>query len=113
MVERLSTCNAGDPGFKPQVGKIPWRRKWQPTPVLLPGESHGRRSLVGYHGVAKSGTRLSDFTFFLSFIILYRCFKPLKLYASVVISTSMISSGKMVKVFIFVWRDRSRKGNML
>ena len=26
----------------------PWRRKWQPTPVLLPGESHGRRSLVGY-----------------------------------------------------------------
>ena len=30
------------------VGKIPWRRKWQPTPVLLPGESHGGRSLVGY-----------------------------------------------------------------
>ena len=29
------------------VGKIPWRRKWQPTPVFLPGESHGRRSLVG------------------------------------------------------------------
>ena len=30
------------------VGKIPWRRKWQRTPVLLPGESHGQRSLVGY-----------------------------------------------------------------
>ena len=29
-------------------GKIPWRRAWQPTPVLLPGESHGHRSLVGY-----------------------------------------------------------------
>jgi len=29
-------------------GKIPWRRKWQPTPVLLPGKSHGQRSLVGY-----------------------------------------------------------------
>ena len=28
--------------------KIPWRRKWQPTPVFLPGESHGQRSLVGY-----------------------------------------------------------------
>ena len=42
-----------------------WRRKWQPTPVLLPGESHGRRSLVRYTvpGVAKSQTRLSDFTF--------------------------------------------------
>ena len=31
-----------------QVGKIPWRRKWQPTPVFLPGESHGQRSLAGY-----------------------------------------------------------------
>ena len=35
-------------GFDPWVGKIPWRRKWQPTPVFLPGESHGQRSLVGY-----------------------------------------------------------------
>ena len=41
-----------------------WRRKWQPTPVFLPGESHGQRSLVGYSPrVAKSQTRLSDFTF--------------------------------------------------
>ena len=30
------------------VGKIPWRRKWQPTPVFLPGKPHGQRSLVGY-----------------------------------------------------------------
>ena len=29
-------------------GRFPWRRKWQPTPVFLPGESHGQRSLVGY-----------------------------------------------------------------
>ena len=28
--------------------KVPWRRRWQPTPVFLPGESHGQRSLVGY-----------------------------------------------------------------
>ena len=43
-----------------------WRRRWHPTPVLLPGKSHGWRSLVGcsaVHGVAKSQTRLSDFTF--------------------------------------------------
>ena len=32
----------------PWVGKIPWKRKWQPTPVFLPGKSHGWRSLVGY-----------------------------------------------------------------
>ena len=38
----------GRPGFNPWVGKIPWRRKWQPTPVFLPGESHGQRSLAGY-----------------------------------------------------------------
>ena len=45
-----SACNAGDAedvGSNPWVGKIPWRRKWQPTPVFLPGISHGQRSLVG------------------------------------------------------------------
>ena len=36
------------PGFNPWVGKISRRRKWQPTPVFLPGESHGQRNLVGY-----------------------------------------------------------------
>ena len=47
--------------FDPWVGKIPWRRAWQPTPVLLPGESHGQRSLVGYSPwIAKSQTWLSD-----------------------------------------------------
>ena len=34
--------------LSPWVGKIPWRRKWQPTPVFLPEETHGQRSLVGY-----------------------------------------------------------------
>ena len=32
----------------PWAGKIPWRRKWQPTPVFLPGGFHGQRNLVGY-----------------------------------------------------------------
>ena len=35
-------------GFDPWVGKIPWRRKWQPTPVFLPAKFHGQRSLVSY-----------------------------------------------------------------
>ena len=35
-------------GFNPWVRKIPWIRKWQHTPVFLPGKSHGQRSLVGY-----------------------------------------------------------------
>ena len=35
-------------GCDPWVGKIPWRRARQPTPIFLPGEAHGQRSLVGY-----------------------------------------------------------------
>ena len=46
-------------GFDPWVGKIRWRRKWQPTPVFLPGESHGQRSLVGY---SPWGWKESDMT---------------------------------------------------
>ena len=49
---KKSACNAGDlgsiPGFYSWVGKIPWRRAWQPTPVFLPGEFHGQRDLAGY-----------------------------------------------------------------
>ena len=37
------------PGFDPWVGKIHWRREWQPTPVFLPGEFYGQRSLLGYN----------------------------------------------------------------
>ena len=49
MVKNLP-ANVGDArDVAPSLGqKIPWRRKWQPTPVFLPGESHGPRSLVGY-----------------------------------------------------------------
>ena len=43
-----SAYDAGDPGSVPGSGKISWRRKWQPTPVFLPGKSHGWKSLVGY-----------------------------------------------------------------
>ena len=35
-------------GFNPRVEKVPWRRKWQPTPGFLPGKPHGQRNLVGY-----------------------------------------------------------------
>ena len=50
------------PEFNPWVRKIPWRRKWQPTLVFLPGKSHGQRSLVGYspRRVTKSWTQLDS-----------------------------------------------------
>ena len=43
-----SACQCRKRGFEPSVGKIPWRRKWQPISVFLPEESHGQRSLAGY-----------------------------------------------------------------
>ena len=43
-----SACQCRRPGFNPWVRKITWRRKWQSTPVFLPGESYGQRNLVGY-----------------------------------------------------------------
>ena len=46
MVE--SACNPGDMGSVPGLGSFPWRREWQLTPVFLPGESHGQRTLAGY-----------------------------------------------------------------
>ena len=45
--------------FDPWVRKIPWRRKWQPTPIFLPGESHGQENLVGY---SPWGHKESDMT---------------------------------------------------
>ena len=50
-------------GFDPWVKKIPWRRKWQPTAVFLPGKSHGQRNLEAtVHGAAKSWIQLSNST---------------------------------------------------
>ena len=43
--------------FDPWVGKIPWRRSWQPIPVFLPGESHGQRSLLGYKSIGSHRVR--------------------------------------------------------
>ena len=64
LVIKNPPANAGNTrcGFNPWVEKIPWRRAWQPTPVFLPEESHGLRSLAGYivHRVTKSWTRLKQ-----------------------------------------------------
>ena len=57
MVKRLPAM--WETKFDPWVGKIPWRWKWQPTPVLLPGKFHGLRSLVGYN---QWGRKESDMT---------------------------------------------------
>ena len=43
-----STCQCRRLQFNPWVGRIPWRRAWEPTPGLFPGEFHGQRSLADY-----------------------------------------------------------------
>ena len=56
---KVSVYNVGDLGSSPELGRFPWRRKWQSTPVLLPGKSHRQRSLVGY---SLWGRKESDMT---------------------------------------------------
>ena len=67
---KASSCNVGDPGSIPGLGRIPWRRKWQPTPVFLPGESYGfsQRSRAGY---SPQGRKESDTTERLHFHFLF------------------------------------------
>ena len=61
-----SAGDAGDTGSIPGLGRFPWRRKWQPTPVFLPGKSHGQRSLTSYspwdHKELDTNERLSIHT---------------------------------------------------
>ena len=54
-----SACQCRRQGFNPWVGKIPWTKNWQPSPVFLSGKSHGR---LQYMGLQKSWTQLSDWT---------------------------------------------------
>ena len=48
------------PRFDPWVGKIPWRRKWLPTPVFLPGKFHRQRNLVGYNPWAHKESNVTE-----------------------------------------------------
>ena len=59
-------------GFNPWLGKIPWRRAWQPTPVFLPGESHGQRGdwWVIVHKVTKSWTPLKQLSMYTLYYLL-------------------------------------------
>ena len=87
-MDKESVCNAGDTGryeFNPGVRKIPWRRAWQPTPIFLPGESHGQRSLVGYSlkGCKESDVTEQDVPNLLK--------KELPLYLSILLGTFPIS----------------------
>ena len=81
LVVKNPPVSAGDVkrhGFNPWVRKILWKRKWQPTPVFLPGKSHGQRTLVGH---SPWGYNESDLTYLLNLllqhIIKFKLFLPL------------------------------------
>ena len=54
---------------------LTWRREWQPTPIFLPGESHGQRSLVGYSPWGRKGSDMTERLHFLSLYIIINVFK--------------------------------------
>ena len=84
LVVKNPPANAGDlkdVGSIPVSGKIPWRRAWQPTPVFLPGESYGQRSLVGY---SPWGRKESDMTERLHF----------HFHLNIFVTASRVSEGK-------------------
>ena len=64
LVVKNLTANAGDTrGRVPSLSREdPWRRKWQPTPVLSPGESHGQRSLADYSPMGHKGLDTTEAT---------------------------------------------------
>ena len=94
LVVKNPPAKAGDVrrhGFDPWVGKIPWRRKWQPTPVFLPGESQGQRSLAGYCTQGHTEIDMTEvtthtqcnnvFIFSISFLFISLALKPSCNYA--------------------------------
>ena len=72
----------GRPGFDPWVGKIPWRRQWHPTPVLLPGQSHGWRSLVGWSPWGRWGSDTTERLHFHFHYFIWRMILPRDTYTA-------------------------------
>ena len=68
----------GTPRFDPWIGKIPWRREWQHTPVFLPGKSHEQRSLAGYCSIAGIIWVISNFGLnlkYCTYVQIYVCIR--------------------------------------
>ena len=65
LSSKESACSVGvegDAGSIPGSGRFPWRKKWHPSPVFLPGESHGPRSLAGYHPQGRKEADVTEVT---------------------------------------------------
>ena len=88
--------------FDPWVGNIPWRRKWQPTPVFLPGEFNGQRSLVGY---SPWDSKESDTTEWLTLLTLVSILSPIlqerKLRLKEIITLSHTKPVETIQTWVF------------
>ena len=81
LLRRYSVrLQCGTPGFNSWVGKISWRRKWQSTPVLLPGKSHGQRSLVGYSPLGLKELDTTERLHFMSFYFVWSWDTEIRLF---------------------------------
>ena len=97
----MSACQYKRPGFDPWVGKIPWRREWQPTPIFLPGKSMDTGAWQGaLHGVAKSQTQLSNFHFTFSLL------KPSAIMANQDLQSSKPHTGHILEKCAFLSQEK-------
>ena len=105
-LKRLLQCRR--PGFDPWVRKIPWRRKWQPTPVYLPGESHGWRSLVGYSPWGRKGSDTTErlhfhFSLYICIIILSCWSINIKCISNILHLYSSLTNISLNIIFVCEW----------
>ena len=109
---QCSIClQCGRPGFDSWVGKIPQRRKWQSTPALLPGKSHGRRSLIGY---SPWGCNESDTTELLHFHLHGASTKHNENFRTLMLhhfSSSQPQRGTYVSLALFYHHDFSQSSH--
>ena len=99
-------------GFNPWVGRIPWRRKWQSTPVLLPGKFHGERSLRGYSPWCRKESDSTEqlhlltirYILFQSYILKWICslFNSL-LFASSSVMPNIVVTHKICCFLVLFW----------
>ena len=117
-----SIClQCGRHGFYSWVGNIPWRRKWQSTPALLPGNSHGWRSLIGYSPWGRKELDMTEWLHFslspfsisnifcisvlFSFVILLEVFFCFYFTSCDFFFASLnLTSCNYLRIYIYVWR---------
>ena len=88
------------PRFDPWVRQIPWRRKWQPIPVTLPGELHGQRNQVGYSLWDLKETPLNDTTFTFINVCVCVC---IYMYTTFSLSIHLSEDIEVVSMYWLLW----------